>query len=264
MNVTQCAKAVFLWRLNDLNTGTPPPCTYTHLHLFECDYFVYHFRHVFSEFLSSDTMEIKRFSDNVTLMTYFNTVINFNIPEPVFLCQSLHDAAQKLIDGHIKICLTGPKGCGKSVTTAVLFLMLQSSGVPCLYLTQMSFQCAYYFKWFIEQHIAEEARTTLLSELSSQGVQVITIQRMIQTIVDGGTNFYLFIDFGTIHTAAEDGKILEYLLQISNMFVLKHSLFTNVICVSSGFVMGNNNPKFTNRLKGFCKIIQDKVDQFFF
>jgi len=208
-------------------------------------------------------MEIKRFSDNITSMTYFNTVINFTIPEPVFLCQSLRDAAQKLIDGHIKICLTGPKGCGNSVTTAVLFLMLQSSGVPCLYLTQTSFQCAYYFQWFIEQHITGDARTMLLSELSSQGVQVITIQRMIQNIVDAGTNCYLFIDFGTIRSAAEDGKFLEYLLQISNMFVLKHSLFINVICVSSGFVMGNNNPRFTNRLKGLCKTIQDKVDQFF-
>ena len=53
-----------------------------------------------------------------------------------------------------KVCLTGPKGCGKSFISIIIFYLLQQNN-PCIYLGLYSLVSIFaktYFLQFLEQH----------------------------------------------------------------------------------------------------------------
>ncbi len=88
-------------------------------------------------------MEIKNLPGNIS--------DDFLLQEFVVFSESVCDIQEIMNDGHCEIYLYGPKGCGKSYTAAVLFLMLQDRK-SCLYLMQRSFTYPNYFLAFLNQH----------------------------------------------------------------------------------------------------------------
>ena len=76
------------------------------------------------------------------VMLYIDSARDFVLPRTIVYTESMCRVGKQITDGHTDICLTGPKGCGKSITIAVLFLMLNNSESCCVYLTQKSFKRA--------------------------------------------------------------------------------------------------------------------------
>ena len=166
-------------------------------------------------------------------------------------------------EGYFKVVLTGPKGIGKSVTTAVLFLLMQSI-TPCLYLTQDSFKYPKYFEMFVHNHIkghcsdSEDRCLKVLSDLSARGVEVVTIQEIITLAVGTGKEVFAFLDFGTIRGSAGDGKYFKGLMDIVRTYCPIQ--FTKVVCISSGFRMGKLNSRFSYHLQQICRDLENFVD----
>jgi len=65
--------------------------------------------------------------------------------------KSIFDILKMIIDRLCQVYVTRPKGCGKSFTIAILFMMLQNNK-PCLYLIPTSFQLTFqdYFLQFLK------------------------------------------------------------------------------------------------------------------
>ena len=194
--------------------------------------------------------------------------MRWTAPTPViyFVCESLHKVVNVVDEGYFEVVLTGPKGIGKSVTTAVLFLLMQSI-TPCLYLTQDSFKYPKYFEMFIDGHIkghcsdSEDRCLKVLSDLSARGVEVVTIQEIITLAVDTGKEVFVFLDFGTIRGTAGDGKYFEGLMDIVRTYCPIQ--FTKVVCILSGFRMGKLNSRFSYHLQQVCRDLESFVDDSF-
>ena len=105
---------------------------------------------VFPQLPCGNIMEIKNLPGDISddLLTYMHITSNFLLQEFVVFSESICYVQKMMNDGNCEIHLFGPKGCGKSYTAAVLFLMLQDRK-PCLYLTQRSFTYPNYFLAFL-------------------------------------------------------------------------------------------------------------------
>ena len=214
-------------------------------------------------------MEIKNLPGGISddLLTYMHITSDFLLQEFVVFSESVCDVQKMMNDGHCEIHLFGPKGCGKSYTAAVLFLMLQDRK-PCLYLTQRSFTYPNYFLAFLNQH--QEVFTTqrtyqsLQNKLSTcEDVKLSIVVQMIQSVLNTGNQLYLFIDFGRIRSYSDDGKYLECLLAISNIHNSTPRLLTKIFSVSCGLSVAMTNTMFSYQLRDLCLQLEHRVNQCF-
>lgn len=122
--------------------------------------------------IPGDVMEIEQLLNagvSAEVLTYLNRVSDCrfqsgtNMRNYFIFTQSMHDALEKMRNCWT-VCLDGAKGCGKSYTLAILFLMFQCEE-PCLYLTLNSFTCYSYFLEFLYKHEKLYRRSKLVDLL---------------------------------------------------------------------------------------------------
>ena len=163
---------------------------------------------------------------------YIDAVRDYTLPDEIIYTEALSSVMTDIIDGHREIIFSGPKGCGKSIIAAVLFLILSKD--CCVYLTQHSYE-------YIE-HVRE----------LYQGRKMADPFMYVRNLLN--QRKYLILDFGTAPT---DASSLRFMLNAYNIF----GQFTKVIALSSGYNMAEVNPRFKLEIRKLYYQISVYVEQ---
>ena len=128
--------------------------------------------------------------------------------------------------------LTGPKGCGKSFSLALLFLMLQKEYKYCLYLGSESLHNVHtywYFLDFIEKHsdsvsyanMKEQLHAEMLEHFRKGKSQLppVCFMKFLVSLSEENPKkpLYLFIDFGQSTIYEKDSPTFDFLLQSASI-----------------------------------------------
>lgn len=146
--------------------------------------------------------------------------------------QSMQDALEKMRNNRT-VCLDGAKGCGKSYTLAILFLMFQCEE-PCLYLTPKSFKEHSYFSNFLDKHKDLFQSSNLADVFENKAVDIHSdyVTQLITTFLATGS-LKVFIDFGKV-SAYTEGDDLQKLCKVTSIVnpppnALKMCIILNVM-----------------------------------
>lgn len=152
-----------------------------------------------------DIKNCHEISEDADLISYVDNCTNNILPDYMIFTsnfQAVRTAQRSKI-------VVGPKGCGKTLMVAVIFMILHKN-FNCLYITPRTFdpvlflKCLNYFKRFVEKHnddITEERRTDILKLLDtnfSQGVLTL-IEEFVKH-----KKLYLFVDLSHIQSLSHD------------------------------------------------------------
>ena len=163
---------------------------------------------------------------------YIDAVRDFTLPDKIVYTEALSDVMRDISEGHRDICVTGPKGCGKSIIAAVLFLILSKD--CCMYLTQSSCESIAYIRQLYQEYTTTDPSMYVRNLLKKRK--------------------YILIDFGTCPT---NGSALDFLLKIWKTF----GEFTKVISLSSGYEMASSNRHFPKEIHKLYSQISFTVQQ---
>jgi len=218
--------------------------------------------------IPGDVMKIEQLLNagvSAEVLTYLNNVSDCrfesgtNMRNYFIFTQSMHDALEKMRNCW-KVCLNGAKGCGKSYTLAILFLMLQCKE-PCLYLTRKSFTCNSYFLEFLYkfEKLFRPSKLVNFKNKFDKEVRANDVIDLIYAVLATNCSLKVFIDFGKVSAYPTVGDHLHKLYKILSIFInpnqlSKYSLF---FAVSSGIYAADLNPKFTQQNRETCRQIRD-------
>ena len=190
------------------------------------------------------------YDDDDDLLDYINSSHNrFIEPSyPVLFTKDILETANK-IKSNLTVVLRGPKGCGKSFATIVLFIYLQKK-TPCLYLSFCSFDNSYtesYFLNFLEKCKVKLKDNENLPNLSDRGE--LLSKNVVKLIKYFSRNqyLYLFVDFANMASYKQRPQALDALMDCVS--VISAGKLKKIISVSSGISKIKNKRSFLEWLE---------------
>lgn len=165
-----------------------------------------------------------------------------------------------LLEGYKSVCVTGPKGCGKSFILCVLFLKWQAHS-PCLYLSVNSFRNPTLFLRFLNEHqkAFKKNYEKYYQTFSASGiVQSKDVVNFIMDFLEYVEEMYLFVDVGSVTGSVCD---LQGFVDIIQIF--SDGKLTKIFSVSSGFVSAQTSVILNRVDRECCYNIQGLLDSCF-
>ena len=153
-----------------------------------------------------DIKNCHEISEDTDLISYVDNCANNILPDYTIFTSNFQAVREAIAAQRSKIVVVGPKGCGKSLMVAVIFMILHKN-FDCLYITPCTFDPVLFpecLNRFIEKHnddITEEQRTDILKLLDtdlSQGVLML-IKEFVKH-----KKLYLFVDLSHIQSLSPD------------------------------------------------------------
>jgi len=186
-------------------------------------------------------------------MYYISIIPSFQASSLTLFTKSFCEV-KRIISDRRQVCLTGPKGCGKSFIGSVLFIMMQREK-PCLFLSPTSLERRDYFLYFIEQHKSyldkeHDKYVQLLSNAKTLKEFTHQLFELIKFFLEKG-ELYLFIDFGPLLYYKKETVSFNFLLNCADLSIVPNSVL--IMSVSSGANTILNKPDLSHNFQSCAR-----------